>query len=64
MVCNNRLYYNEIINYKATAAVLSSEDGQHYVSSCDNNLCNNPIDKKTYIKDGVEYLFWYLLDDL
>ena len=63
MACNNKLRYHTDINYKATAAVLAS-DGEHYISSCNNNLSNNPIHKKTYMKNEVEYLYWYLLDDL
>ena len=63
MTCKKRIVYNTDINYRATAAVLAKDDN-YYISSCNNNISNNPIDCKTYIKDEVEYLYWYPLDDL
>jgi len=55
--------YSNANNYRNLVTCLAS-DGIWYVSTCDNNLCNNPIHKKTYKRDDKDYLFWISVDEL
>ena len=55
--------YNSNIRYRVTAMVKAS-DGEWYISTCNKNFSNNPIHKKTYIKDKEEYFYWASTEDI